>query len=62
MQDAAREQLRRTARRKEKATFFERGGRAGWRYKLWQSYDAGQGWIVVTLIGTSPPIFFEIFG
>lgn len=53
VQDAAREQLRRTARRREKASFSETGRRAGWRYKLWQSYDAGQGWIVVTLIGAA---------
>jgi chloride channel 3/4/5 len=51
VQDAAREQVRRKARRKERAGFFERGGRSGWRRKLWEAYDAGQGWIVVTLIG-----------
>jgi len=51
VQDAAKEQIRRKIRRKETAGFFERGGRAGWRYKLWESYDAAQGWIVVTLIG-----------
>jgi hypothetical protein len=51
VQDAAREQLRRKARRRENASFFESGARIGWRYKLWESYDAGQGWIVVTLIG-----------
>ncbi|TVY84296.1 putative chloride channel protein, partial [Lachnellula suecica] len=51
VQDAAKEQLRRKVRRKETAGFFERGGRAGWRYKIWESYEAAQGWIVVTLIG-----------
>jgi hypothetical protein len=51
VQDAAREQLRRKARRRENASIFKSGGRVGWRYKLWESYDAGQGWIVVTLIG-----------
>lgn len=51
VQDAAKEQLRRKVQRKETAGSFERGGRAGWRYKLWESYDAAQGWIVVTLIG-----------
>jgi len=51
VQDAAKEQLRRKVRRKETAGFFERGGRAGWRYKLGDSYEAAQGWIVVTLIG-----------
>ncbi|RFU33546.1 hypothetical protein B7463_g2819, partial [Scytalidium lignicola] len=53
VQDAAKEQARRKIRRKETAGFFERGGRAGWRYKLWQSYDAAQGWIVMTLIGAA---------
>jgi hypothetical protein len=51
VQDAAKEQLRRKLRRKETAGFFERGGHAGWRYRLWESYEAAQGWIVVTLIG-----------
>lgn len=53
VQDAAREQLRRKARRQEAAGFFERNGRLGWRRKLWESYDAGQAWIVVTLIGAA---------
>lgn len=53
VQDSAREQLRRRARRKESAGFFERDGRVGWRRKLWNSYDAGQAWIVVTLVGAA---------
>ncbi|TVY25478.1 putative chloride channel protein [Lachnellula hyalina] len=53
VQDAAKEQIRRKVRRKETAGFFERGGRAGWRYKIWESYEAAQGWIVVTLIGAA---------
>ncbi|TVY33381.1 putative chloride channel protein [Lachnellula subtilissima] len=53
VQDAAKEQLRRKVRRNETAGFFERGGRAGWRYKIWESYEAAQGWIVVTLIGAA---------
>lgn len=53
VQDAAREQLRRKARRQEAAGFFEANGRLGWRRKLWESYDAGQAWIVVTLIGAA---------
>lgn len=53
VQDAAREQLRRKARRQEKAGFFEREGGLGWRRKLWESYDAGQAWIVVTIIGVA---------
>jgi chloride channel 3/4/5 len=51
LQDAAREQLRRTARRRENANLSATGAKTSWRYKLWQSYDAGQGWLVVTLIG-----------
>ncbi|KAH8803170.1 chloride channel [Xylogone sp. PMI_703] len=53
VQDAAKEQARRKIRQRETAGFFERGGRVGWRYKLWQSYDAAQGWIVMTLIGAA---------
>ncbi|KAG9231934.1 chloride channel [Amylocarpus encephaloides] len=53
VQDAAKEQVRRKVRRKETAGFFERGGRAGWRYRVWESYEAAQGWIVVTLIGAA---------
>lgn len=53
VQDAAREQLRRRARRKENAGFFERNGQLGWRRKLRDSYDAGQAWIVVTLVGAA---------
>ncbi|KAA6407624.1 MAG: voltage gated chloride channel [Lasallia pustulata] len=53
VQDAAREQLRRRARRRANAGFFERQGGLGWRQKLWESYDAGQAWIVVTLVGAA---------
>ena len=53
VQDAAREQLRRRARRKEHAGFFARKGRFGVRYKVWEAYDAGQAWIVVTIVGAS---------
>lgn len=53
MQDAAREQLRRKARRKERAGFWEREGRIGWRRKIAEAYDAGQAWIVVTLVGAA---------
>lgn len=53
VQDAAREQLRRRARRKENAGFFERDGRLGWRQTLRESYEAGQAWIVVTLVGAT---------
>ncbi|KAF7869627.1 hypothetical protein EAF04_004411 [Stromatinia cepivora] len=53
VQDAAKEQIRRKIRKEETAGFFERGGHAGWRYRLWESYDAAQAWIVVTLIGAA---------
>ncbi|EDN92530.1 hypothetical protein SS1G_08393 [Sclerotinia sclerotiorum 1980 UF-70] len=52
-EDAAKEQIRRKIRKEQTAGFFESGGRAGWRYKLWESYDAAQAWIVVTLIGAA---------
>ncbi|CAD6448675.1 c19c9d1e-5e2d-41d9-b8c1-bf2f7b030e7e [Sclerotinia trifoliorum] len=53
VQDAAKEQIRRKIQKEQTAGFFESGGRAGWRYKLWESYDAAQAWIVVTLIGAA---------
>ncbi|PVI03175.1 voltage gated chloride channel [Periconia macrospinosa] len=57
VQDAAREQLRRKAKRREKAGFL-REGRGGWRSGKWrrkvvEAYDAGQAWIVVTLVGAA---------
>jgi len=48
VQDAAREQLRRRARKKEVAGSFERDGRLGWRQTFRDSYEAGQAWIVVS--------------
>lgn len=53
MQDAAREQSRRKARRRLAAAGLYNGGRPSWRYRLWASYDAAQGWIVVTIIGAA---------
>ncbi|KAL8789686.1 MAG: hypothetical protein Q9195_006739 [Heterodermia aff. obscurata] len=53
VQDAAREQLRRRARRKENDAFFERDGRLGWAQTFRESYEAGQAWIVVTLVGAA---------
>ena len=53
VQDAAREQLRRRARRKENAGFSEREGHLGWQRRFRDSYDAGQAWIVVTLVGAA---------
>ncbi|KAF8461409.1 chloride channel [Kalaharituber pfeilii] len=52
VQDAARAQLRRRIRQQRKNGFWVRGRAAVWRRKLAESYDAGQAWIVVSLIGT----------
>lgn len=61
VQDAAREQLRRKARRKQRARLplsttgrvFLGRGRGKWRRKIAEAYDAGQAWIVVTLVGAA---------
>jgi chloride channel 3/4/5 len=53
VQDAAREAQRRKARRQERAGHFEQGGQLGWRRKISEAYAAGQGWIVVSLIGAT---------
>lgn len=62
VQDAARESLRRKARRKERSTLFSHKdssrvflgrGRGIWRRKIAEAYDAGQAWIVVTLVGAA---------
>ncbi|OAL54588.1 chloride channel protein 3 [Pyrenochaeta sp. DS3sAY3a] len=61
VQDAAREQLRRKARRKARSTIgagdhkrvFLGRGRGKWRRKIAEAYDAGQAWIVVTLVGAA---------
>ncbi|KAK0629675.1 voltage gated chloride channel [Bombardia bombarda] len=52
VQDAAREQLRRKSRRKRHAGLFD-SGQLDWRHRLRESYDAAQGWIVVTIIGAA---------
>jgi len=53
VQDAAREQLRRRARHKEDAGSLELERGFNWRRKVWELYDAGQAWIVVTLVGAA---------
>ncbi|KAL8965883.1 MAG: hypothetical protein Q9197_006279 [Variospora fuerteventurae] len=53
VQDAAQEQSRRRARRKQNAGVFELKGSLGWRRRLEDTYDAGQAWIVVTLVGAA---------
>ncbi|KAF8435573.1 chloride channel [Terfezia claveryi] len=53
VQDAARAQLRRRIKERRRHNgFWMRGRVAGWRRKLSEAYDAGQAWIVVSLIGT----------
>ena len=62
VQDAARESLRRKARRKSRLSrvhenssgrVFLGRGRGKWRRKIAEAYDAGQAWIVVTLVGAA---------
>lgn len=53
VQDAAREQLRRKAKRREKAGYLREGKSGRWRRKVVEAYDAGQAWIVVTLVGAA---------
>ena len=50
VQDAAWEQLRRRARKDEVAD-LERKGLFGFRGKVRDTYDAAQGWILVSLLG-----------
>lgn len=37
--------------RKRNLNGWLKNGKVGWRYRLYESYEAAQGWIVVTLIG-----------
>ena len=48
VQDAARAQLQRRVQKRKQGYYV----RTNWRRKLWLSYDAGQAWIVISLIGT----------
>ncbi|RYC55666.1 hypothetical protein CHU98_g10550 [Xylaria longipes] len=52
VQDAAQERIRRNAQRRKAAGLYGHG-KVSWRYQLWESYDAAQGWIVVTIIGAA---------
>ncbi|KAJ4300179.1 glycerol ethanol, ferric requiring protein [Collariella sp. IMI 366227] len=52
VQDAAREQLRRKARRKRQAGLYG-SAQYDWRARIREAYDAAQGWIVVTIIGAA---------
>ncbi|KAJ5697394.1 hypothetical protein N7488_011078 [Penicillium malachiteum] len=51
VQDAVYEQSRRRAKRRSGSGFWDQEGVFGWRRKLVESYDAGQAWLVVTLVG-----------
>ncbi|KAJ5091951.1 hypothetical protein NUU61_006821 [Penicillium alfredii] len=51
VQDAVYEQSRRRAKRRSGAGFWDQDGLFGWRRKVHESYDAGQAWLVVTLVG-----------
>ncbi|KAL1981119.1 hypothetical protein VTN96DRAFT_3053 [Rasamsonia emersonii] len=53
VQDAVHEQARRRARRKDGSGFWDKEGTLGWRRKLRESYDAGQAWLVVTIVGAA---------
>jgi chloride channel 3/4/5 len=52
VQDAEREQSRRKAKQRRNAGLSDRV-RFDWRHRLLESYDAAQGWIVVTIIGAA---------
>ncbi|KAJ5199692.1 Cystathionine beta-synthase core [Penicillium cf. griseofulvum] len=51
VQDAVYEQSRRRAKRRSGTGFWDQEGILGWRRKMYESYDAGQAWLVVTLVG-----------
>lgn len=53
VQDAAREQLRRNARRRRRQANVYDNSYVGWRSWAAESYEAAQGWIVVTIIGAA---------
>lgn len=52
VQDAVQEQRRRRARRRKGADFWDKEGTFGWRRKVREAYDAGQTWLVVTIVGS----------
>ncbi|KAI9728028.1 MAG: glycerol ethanol, ferric requiring protein [Cirrosporium novae-zelandiae] len=53
VQDAAKDQARRRARRRENTGSFDEKESLGWRRRLSDAYDAGQAWLVVTLVGAA---------
>lgn len=52
VQDAAREQARRKSKQRRAAGLYG-SGQTTWRHRVSESYDAAQGWIVVTIIGAA---------
>ncbi|KAH8434045.1 chloride channel protein [Aspergillus melleus] len=53
VQDAVQEQARRRAKRRDGSGFWDQEGTFGWRRKVRESYDAGQAWLVITLVGAA---------
>ncbi|KAI9374158.1 chloride channel [Aspergillus egyptiacus] len=51
VQDAVNEQARRRMKRQEGSGFWDKEGTFKWRHKVRESYDAGQAWLVITLVG-----------
>ncbi|KKF97642.1 H(+)/Cl(-) exchange transporter 3 [Ceratocystis platani] len=51
VQDAVREHARRQLRKQQLSGWRNNNGKVGWKYRLYESYEAGQAWMVVTLIG-----------
>ncbi|KAB8078823.1 chloride channel [Aspergillus leporis] len=51
VQDAVHEQARRRAKRRDGSGFWDQEGTLGWRRKVRESYDAGQAWLVITIVG-----------
>lgn len=51
VQDAIHDQARRRAKRR--SGFWDTEGAFGWRRKVSESYDAGQAWLVITLVGAA---------
>ncbi|KAI1910338.1 glycerol ethanol, ferric requiring protein [Ophidiomyces ophidiicola] len=51
VQDAVHEQARRRAWKKQGARSWDQEGAPGWRRKVSEAYDAGQAWVVVTIVG-----------
>ncbi|KAK2766773.1 glycerol ethanol, ferric requiring protein [Arachnomyces sp. PD_36] len=53
VQDAVQAQARRRQKRVDGSSFWHREGTLGWRRKMRESYDAGQAWLVVILVGAA---------